>query len=69
MIKKVKNNVINGLTEKNCWNVLRKRIAEKKIENSLELRNKKIRKGDELYVKFKRYDNLFNCWIDEKDLV
>ena len=44
-------------------------MSEKKNENSLELRDKKIRKGDKLYVKFKRYDNLFNCWIDEKDLV
>ena len=27
------------------------------------------RKGDKLYVKWKGYDNSFNSWIDEKDLV
>ena len=28
----------------------------------------KIR-GDKLYVKWKGYDNLFNSWIDKKDIV
>ena len=27
------------------------------------------RKGDELYVKRKGYDNSFNSWIDKKDLM
>ena len=27
------------------------------------------RKGDKLYVKWKGYDNLFNSWIDKKDIV
>ena len=27
------------------------------------------RKGDKLYVKWKGYENLFNSWIDKKDLV
>ena len=27
------------------------------------------RKGDKLYVKWKGYDNLFNSWIDKKDLI
>ena len=27
------------------------------------------RKGDKLYVKSKGYDNSFNSWIDEKDIV
>ena len=26
------------------------------------------RKGDKLYVKWKGYDNLFNSWIDKKDI-
>ena len=26
------------------------------------------RKGDKLYVKWKGYENLFNSWIDEKDI-
>ena len=27
------------------------------------------RKGEELYVKQKGYNNLFNSWIDEKDSI
>ena len=26
------------------------------------------KKGDKLYVKWKEYDNLFNSWIDKKDV-
>ena len=43
---------------------------EKKIQktNQEEFRVEKIikRKGDELYVKWKGHDNLFNSWIDKK---
>ena len=36
-----------------------------------EFRIEKVikKKGDKLYVKWKGYDNLFNSWIDKKDLV
>ena len=36
-----------------------------------ELRIEKVlkRKGDELYAKWKGYDNRFNSWIDKKDLI
>ena len=27
------------------------------------------RKGNELYVKWKGYNNSFNSWIDKKDIV
>ena len=27
------------------------------------------RKGNKMYVKWKGYDNSFNSWIDEKDLL
>ena len=27
------------------------------------------RKGDKLYVKWKRYDSRFNSWINKKDLI
>ena len=27
------------------------------------------RNSNKLYVKWQRYDNSFNCWIDEKDIV
>ena len=36
-----------------------------------EFRIEKVlkRKGGKLYVKWKGYDNLFDSWIDKKDLV
>ena len=39
--------------------------------NQQEFRIEKVikKKGDTLYVKWKGYDNLFNSWIYEKDLV
>ena len=43
---------------------LQKTSQEKfRIEKVLE------RKGNKLYVKLKGYDNRFNSWINEKDLV
>ena len=39
--------------------------------NQKEFRIEKVikRQGYELYVKWKGYDNLFNSWIDKKDIV
>ena len=39
--------------------------------NQTEFRIEKVikRKGDKLYVKWKRYNNLFNSWIDRRDLM
>ena len=46
---------------------------EKQLQktNQTEFRVEKIikRKGERLYVKWKGYDNLFNSWIDKKDVV
>ena len=38
--------------------------------NQKELRIEKVlkRKGDKLYVNWKRYNNSFNGWINKKDL-
>ena len=45
-------------------NELKKTIQEKFwIEKVLKT------KGDKLYVKWKEYDNSFNIWINQKDLV
>ena len=46
--------------EKNC-----------KKTNEEEFRIEKVikKKGNKQYVKWKGYDNLFNSWIDKKDLV
>ena len=39
--------------------------------NQKEFRIEKVlkRKGDNLYVKWKGYDNSFNSWINQKDIV
>ena len=39
--------------------------------NQKEFRTEKVikRKGGELYVKWKGYDNSFNSWIDKKDMI
>ena len=46
---------------------------EKELQktNQEEFRIEKIikRKGDKLYVKWKGYDNLFNSWINKKDII
>ena len=45
---------------------------EKELQKTSEkeYRTEKVieRKGDKLYVKWKRYDNSFNSWIDKKKL-
>ena len=30
---------------------------------------KVLKRGDKMYVKWKRYNNLFNSWINKKDFV
>ena len=46
---------------------------EKELQktNQKEFRIEKIlrRKGDQLYVKWKVYDNSFNSWINKKDII
>ena len=45
---------------------------EKELQkvNQKEFRGKKVlkRKGDELYVKWKSYNNFFTNWIDKKEI-
>ena len=38
-------------------------------QNKFRIKKVIKRKGDKLYVKWKGYDNLFNSWIDKKDIV
>ena len=46
---------------------------EKELQktNEIEFRIEKVlkRKGYKLYVKWKRYDDSFNSWINKKDLI
>ena len=74
VVSKIKNTVpwtyvisdLNGEKIAECFYIkdLQKTSQEKfRIEKVLK------RKGDKLYVKWKRYDNSFNSWIDKKDLI
>ena len=46
---------------------------EKELQNTnqklFRVVNVRKRKGDRLYGKWKGYNNLFNSWIDKKDIV
>ena len=60
IISKIKNTVIGTFYEKELQKTNQKEV---RIEKVLK------KKGDKLYVKWKRYDNSFTSWINKKDLV
>ena len=73
-IKKVKNTVpwtyvINDLNGEEITGTFYEKELQK--TNQEEFRIEKVirRKGDRLYVKWKGYNNSFNCWIDKASLV
>ena len=74
VVKKIKNTVpwtyeINDLNgEKIVGSFYEKELQK---TNQKEFRTRKVikRKGNKLYVKWKGYDNSFNSWINEKDLI
>ena len=70
MIKEVKNIVpwtyaTNDLNGKEIIGT----FYQKELQKKKKVRTEKVikRKGNKLYVKWKRYDNSFNSWIDKKD--
>ena len=75
VIKEIKNTdpwtyVIDDLNSEEIIGTFYEKEFEKILEQQ-EFRIEKVikRKDDKLYVKWKGYDNSFNSWIDEKDLV
>ena len=73
VIKKVKNTVpwsyvINDLNGEEIMGTFYEKELQK--TNQEEFRIEKVikRKGDKMYVKWKRFDDSFNSWIDKKDL-
>ena len=74
VIKKLKNTVtwtyvINDLYDEEITGTFYEKELQK--TNQEEFRIEKVirRKRDELYVKWKGYDNSFNSWIDKANLV
>ena len=46
-----------------------KKNCKRQIKKNLELKKVIRRKGNQLYVKWKGYDNSFYIWIDKKDII
>ena len=74
IISKIKNTVpwtyiINDLNGEEIIGTFYEKELHK--TNQKEVRIEKVlkKKGDKLYVKWKRYDNSFTSWINKKDLV
>ena len=74
VINKIKNTVpwtyvINDLNGEEITGSFYEKELQK--TNQKEFRIEKVlkRKGDKLYVKWKGYNNSFNSWINQKDLV
>ena len=74
VIKKIKNTVpwtyvVNDLNGEEIIGTFYENELQSK--NQQEFRTEKVIKitGDKLYVKWKGYDNYFNSWIDQKDIV
>ena len=74
MIKEIKNTVpwTYLINELNGEEIIGK-FYEKELQktNQKEFRIEKVikKKGNKIHLKWKGYDNLFNSWIDKKDLV
>ena len=73
VINKIKNTVpwTNAISDLNGEEITGS-FYEKELQKTSqkEFRIEKVlkRKGDKLYVKWKGYNNSFNCWINKKDL-
>ena len=73
MIKKVKNIVpwtyaINDLDGEEITGTFYEKELQKTNLEEFSIEKVIKRKGDKIYVKWKRYDNSFNSWIDKKRL-
>ena len=50
-------------------NFLYEKILQKTSQEKFRIEKVLKRKGHKLYLKWKGYNNSFNCWIDQKDLI
>ena len=74
VISKIKNTVpwtyfINDLNGEEIIGIFYEKELQKTNQNKFRIEKAIKRKGDKLYVKWKRYNSLLNSWIDKKDLV
>ena len=60
--------VINDLNGEEILGTFYKEELQKESQNEFRIEKVIKRKGGKLYVKWKEYKNLFNGWIDKKDI-
>ena len=74
VISKIKDtvpwtNVINNLIGEEIIGTFYEKELQKTNQKEFIIEKVIKKEGDKLYVKWKVYDNSFNIWIDQKDLV
>ena len=74
VIKEIKNTVlwtyaINDLSGKEIIGTIYEKELQKIDQQEFRIEKVIKKKGNKLYVKWKRYDSSLNSWIDKKDLV
>ena len=74
VVSKIKNTVpwtyvINDLNGEEITGSFYEKELQKTGQEKLRIEKVLKRKGDKLYVEWKRYDNRFDSWIDKKDLI
>ena len=62
-------NVVSDLNGELITGRFYKRELQKTSQGIFRIETVLKRKGDKLYVRWKEYNNSFNSWINEKDLV
>ena len=61
------NIAVSGLNGKEITGSFYEKELQKISQEKFRIEKVLKRKGDELYLKWKGYDNLFNSWIDKKN--
>ena len=61
--------VINYLRGEEIFGTFYEKELQKKNQQEFRIEKAIKKKRNKLYVNWKEYDNLFNSWIDKKDLV
>ena len=74
VIKKIKNTVpwtyvLNDLNGEEIIGTFYENELQKTNQKKFRIKKLLKKKGDMFYVKWKGYDNSFNSWIDQKDIV
>ena len=74
VIKKIKNTVpwtyvINDFNGEEITGTFYENEVQRKNQEQFRIEKVIKKKGNKLYVKWKRYDNSFNSWICKKDFV